>query len=100
MAKTHARWLEKDGKVSLYSGSDVDAALANGAKEPKGIRPNGEPWNPEVFDGEGLPQSDSVVAVADGIKAVQAKEAERKDKEAQARLASDDDDDKPKKGKK
>lgn len=60
MSKKIPRWLEKDGKVSLQL--DSEQALADGWKEPKGEKPNGEPWNPEAKDGE-LTQAEAIAYV-------------------------------------
>ena len=62
------QWLEKDGERHLYAAEDVEAARANGWEDPKGVRGNGEPYNPAPVEGE-TPQ---VVHIA---KAAQVKAA-------------------------
>jgi hypothetical protein len=68
----HPRWLEKDGKRSLFAADDIEAARANGWDEPKGVRGNGEPYNPEPVEGE-TPQAEHVAKVAKANAEVKAK---------------------------
>lgn len=75
MSTKEARWLEKDGVVNFFL--DADAARAEGAKEPDGLRSNGQPWNPPTHPGEGEPQADAVAAVAGGIAKAAATKAKR-----------------------
>ena len=83
-------WLEKDGQRHFYAAGDVAAARANGWTDPKGVRGNGEPWNPEPVEDERT----QVDAIEDVLKATgerDAKRAERKAKEeAEAVKAAED----------
>ena len=80
MTTKEARWLEKDGVVNFYI--DAEAAREAGAKEPEGLRSNGQPWNPPSHPGEGIPQAESVAKVQEGAEAVEEKRKEREAKEA------------------
>lgn len=86
MAKdtTKPRYLQdKDGNVNLYAGADIEAARINGMVDPVGRKSNGEPWNPEVEEGEVSPaEAAGEVAKVDAER--KARIAQRKDKEAEA----------------
>lgn len=90
MAKNEewARWLEKDGEHRLFAHADIDAAKADGWQEPTSVRGNGEPWNTEYHEGEGLPQVEALAKVTDGIKAVEVKRGDRLTQEAERSVKS------------
>lgn len=78
-----ARWLEKDGRVELQA--DSEAAKGQGWAEPKGTRPNGEPFNPEPIDGI-TPQAEFVAKLHASNAEVNAERAAKRDAEAEARV--------------
>lgn len=74
-----ARWMEKDGKVELQA--DSEAAKAQGWTEPKGVRPNGEPYNPEPVDGI-TPQAEFVAKLHEANAEAEAERAAKREAEA------------------
>ncbi len=86
--KKHALYLWKDGEGSpkLFHGDDVEAAKANGWKQPEFQKSNGADWNHE----DDLEAQDSA---ADIIKAkneaAQAKAEKKSAEEEKARKAAD-----------
>lgn len=76
--KNRPLWLEKDGERRFFAGDDVEAARANGWADPKGVRGNGEPWNPEPVEGERT-QIDAIESVLKATAARDAKQAKAKD---------------------
>lgn len=72
MTTTIPRWLEKDGERRLFAPEDIDAARANGWGEPKGVRGNGEPYNPDPVEGE-VPQAVHIAKAAKDNAAAKAK---------------------------
>lgn len=72
---TEARWLEKDGKIELHA--DSAAAKADGWAEPKGVRSNGAPWNPEPIEGV-TPQAEFAARLQTANAEVEAKRAQKK----------------------
>lgn len=93
MAKNQewARYLEKDGEVRLFGSEQIEDARGDGWKEPTRARGNGEPWNPEVIEGEGEPAAESQAIVAKGREKIDQARTERLNKQAeeQAKLAED-----------
>lgn len=77
----YPRWLEKDGERRLFAADDLEAARANGWKEPEGVRGNGEPWNPEPVEGE-TPQLVHVAEVAKANAEAKAKRDAKAEKAA------------------
>ena len=71
--KQHALYLMKDGEGSpkLFHGDDVEAAKANGWKEPDFYKSNGTPWNHE----DDLEQQDAAAEVGKARKEAEAKKA-------------------------
>lgn len=77
--KKHAKWLQKDGKRSLFHGDDVADALQNGWQMVDGNRANGEPWNPTEED-----EIDQLDGAADVIREANDYKAEKAKKKADA----------------
>lgn len=74
-------WLEKDGERKLYAAKDVADARANGWGDPKGARPNGEPWNPVKKEDER--------GQLDALEAVNEHRAKRDEKRAEVKAKDD-----------
>jgi hypothetical protein len=79
--ETTARWLEKDGRIELQA--DSEAAKAQGWAEPRGTRPNGEPYNPEPVDGI-TPQAEFVAQLHASNAEVEAERAAKREAEREA----------------
>ena len=73
--KQGALYLEKDGRIELVHGDDVEARKADGWKEPTGRRGNGQPYN--------LPEDQGARDAAAGF----AKEADEEAADKQAKEA-------------
>lgn len=76
--KNHALYLVKEGEGSpkLFHGDDVEAAKANGWKEPDFYKSNGTPWNHE----DDLEQQDAAAEVGKAHKERREKKAAEKEK--------------------
>lgn len=70
----HALYLVKDGEGSpkLFAAEDVEAAKANGWKEPEFLKSNGQPWNHE----DDLEAQDAAADLAQAKAASDAKKAD------------------------
>lgn len=80
--KKHALYLVKDGEGSpkLYHGDDVEAAKANGWKQPEFQKSNGTDWN---ADGD-LDQQDAAAEVGKARNEASAKKAAEQAKQDEA----------------
>lgn len=80
--KKHALYLAKDGEggPKLFDGEDVEAAQANGWKQPDFQKSNGTDWNAE----DDLEQQDAAAEVGKAHKERAEKKAAEKAKQAEA----------------
>lgn len=75
--KKHALYLVKDGEGSpkLFAADDVEAAQADGWKQPDFPKSNGTQWNAE----DDLQQQDAAAGIFEAVKEADAKKAKAKD---------------------
>lgn len=75
MSEKHALYLYKDGdSPKLFAAGDVEAAKANGWKEPEFPKSNGTDWNAEAD----LPAQDAAAELAKAKLASEAKAESKK----------------------
>ncbi len=77
--KKHALYLvkEDEGSPKLFHGDDVEAAQANGWKQPEFLKSNGTEWNHE----DDLEQQDAAAEVGKARNEASAKKAAKKAEE-------------------
>lgn len=75
--KKHALYLVKDGEGSpkLFAADDVEAAKADGWKQPDFPKSNGTDWNAE----DDLTQQDAAAGIFEAVKEADAKKAKAAD---------------------
>jgi hypothetical protein len=79
----YARYLSKDGETRLIAAENLETARADGWAEPTQLRGNGEPFNPPMREGEGLPQAESAAEMQKAADEQRQRFAEEDAKKAQ-----------------